>query len=203
MRNQELVETIAKRRSVRRFEARALPAGTLQRLVEVAATAPSAHHAQPWRFVIVAPGPGRKRLARAMAGRFHDDLEADGVDRRRIEQLVAAGRRRLVEAPGLVAVCLAKGALAPATGRRRQRIERALATQSVAAAATTLLLAAHAEGLGAYWLSAPLFAPGAVRRALDLPADWDPQAFILVGYAAGKPPVRDQLPLDHVLSRRG
>jgi hypothetical protein len=41
-------------------------------------------------------------------------------------------------------------------------------------------------------MCAPLFCPEAVASALDLPAEWQPQALITLGYpnSAGKPPVR-------------
>jgi F420 biosynthesis protein FbiB-like protein len=79
--------------------------------------------------------------------------------------------------------------------RRRKKAEFVMAVQSAALAAQNLLLAAHAEGLGACWLCAPLFCPEAVRAALDLPADWEPQALITLGYPAeaGKPAVRKPL----------
>jgi nitroreductase len=56
-------------------------------------------------------------------------------------------------------------------------------------AVQNMLLLAHAEGLAACWMCAPLFCPDTVRAALDLPADWQPQAVITIGHpaAAGKP----------------
>jgi len=57
----------------------------------------------------------------------------------------------------------------------------------VAAAIHVLLLAAHALGLAACWMCAPLFAPGVACDALDLPADWEPQALVTLGYAAELP----------------
>ena len=67
-----------------------------------------------------------------------------------------------------------------------------MAVQSVAMAVQNLLLAAHAEGLGACWMCAPLFCAEIVCRALDLPADWEPQALITLGYPGigGKPAAR-------------
>jgi coenzyme F420-0:L-glutamate ligase/coenzyme F420-1:gamma-L-glutamate ligase len=47
-----------------------------------------------------------------------------------------------------------------------------------------IMLSAHAVGLASYWISAPLFAPEAVRDTLDLPADFVAQAFVVLGYAA-------------------
>jgi len=64
-----------------------------------------------------------------------------------------------------------------------------MAIQGTAMAAQSLLLAAHAAGLGACWICAPMFCPDTVAAVLDLPADWEPQALVTLGYAAepGKP----------------
>ena len=51
------------RRDVRRFRHDALPAGTLERLIEIACLAPSVGLSQPWRFVIV-DDPMRRQAVR-------------------------------------------------------------------------------------------------------------------------------------------
>ncbi len=61
-----------------------------------------------------------------------------------------------------------------------------MAAQSTAMAGQNILLAAHALGLGACWLCAPIFCPQTVRRTLDLPDDWQPQGLITAGYPAEK-----------------
>src|SRR5689334_5220928 len=50
------------RRDIRRFRADALPPGTLERLIEVACTAPSVGLSQPWRFVIVEDAARRQAI---------------------------------------------------------------------------------------------------------------------------------------------
>jgi nitroreductase len=79
---------------------------------------------------------------------------------------------------------------------RRGDAERIMAIQSVAAAIQNSLLAAQALGLGAGWMCAPLFAPDEARAALDLPADWEPQALITLGYPAQEPKPKTIEPLD-------
>jgi F420 biosynthesis protein FbiB-like protein len=66
----------------------------------------------------------------------------------------------------------------------RSAAERLMAVQSTALAVQNLLLAAHAEGLGACWMCAPLFCPDVVSAQLNLPEDWEPQALITIGYPA-------------------
>jgi F420 biosynthesis protein FbiB-like protein len=79
---------------------------------------------------------------------------------------------------------------------RRQAAERTMAVQSVAMAGQNLLLMAHAMGLGACWICAPLFCPDTVRETLGLPADWEPQGMILVGFPAGPPRAKDRRPFE-------
>ena len=49
------------------------------------------------------------------------------------------------------------------------------------------MVAAHAEGLASFWISAPLFCPDAVREALDLPPEYEAQALVSIGYPASDP----------------
>jgi coenzyme F420-0:L-glutamate ligase / coenzyme F420-1:gamma-L-glutamate ligase len=74
-----------------------------------------------------------------------------------------------------------------------------MAMQSAALAGGNLLLAAHANQLGACWLCAPLFTPEAVRRALSLPEDWEPQAAIILGEPDTTPADPGRLPVDQVV----
>jgi nitroreductase len=80
----------------------------------------------------------------------------------------------------------------------RQRAEFLMAVQSVAMAGENLLLAAHAEGLGAVWICAPLFAQETARASLDLPRSWEPQGLLLIGRSAKVPEPRPRKPLEEV-----
>jgi coenzyme F420-0:L-glutamate ligase/coenzyme F420-1:gamma-L-glutamate ligase len=73
-----------------------------------------------------------------------------------------------------------------------------MGVQSVAMAGCTLLLAAHAVGLGGVWLCSPLFAPDQARSVLDLPDEWDPQGLILLGYPARMPEARPRQSVEKV-----
>jgi len=73
-----------------------------------------------------------------------------------------------------------------------------MGVQSVAMAGSTMLLAAHASGLGGVWMCAPLFAPGSVKSVLDLPQEWEPQGVILLGYPAYEPQPRQRRLVDEV-----
>lgn len=179
-----LYRTIRERRSIRRYQPRPIPRETLLRLVEAATWAPSAHNRQPWRFVILEAGESKALLADTMAERLAADLRADGVSEEAIARDTGRSRERLTGAAALVLVCLTMADMDEYPDGRRQSFEHQMAAQGVAMAAQNLLLAAHAEGLGAVWMCAPLFCQGAVRAALDLPADYEPQGVIALGWPA-------------------
>lgn len=186
---------IRSRRSIRRYTPQPVPAETVERLLTAAVWAPSAHNRQPWRFVAVTAAETKQRLARAMGARLRADRLADGDAPEAVEADAARSWARITGAPVVIAVCLTLADMDAYPDARRQQAEYLMAVQSVAMAVQNLLLAAQAEGLGACWMCAPLFCSEAVIGALDLPAEWQAQALVTLGYpaSAGKPAVRRPL----------
>lgn len=185
-----LEEILDARRSVRRFARTPVSDELIGRLLALADTAPSAHNTRPWRFVVVRTPAARQRLVEGLANAYTRYLRRLESDPGTVRRKVGAAQRLLGAAPVAVVICLDLGALEGE--RRRRRAEHLLGMQSVACAATTLLLAATAAGLGSCWVSAPLFAGPATNRALDIPKDWRPQLLILLGYGLDVPGPRDR-----------
>jgi len=104
--------------------------------------------------------------------------------------------------PHLKAIVPWEGQMDRYRDARRSQAERLMAVQSVAMAGENLLLAAAAEGWGACWMCAPLFAGEEARRALDLPAAWEPQGLVLLGQAAEAPRPRGRINLEDVTAWR-
>jgi len=179
-----LFNLIKSRRSVRRYLDRPVSDKVIMRLLEAAAWAPSAHNRQPWRFAVLTHLADKARLAKAMGARLRADRAADGDNAGDIERDAARSYARLTGAPALIVVCLSMADMDTYPDPRRNRNEWVMAAQSAAMAAQNLLLMAHAGGLAACWLCAPLFAPELVRNTLKLPEDWEPQGLITLGYAA-------------------
>jgi F420 biosynthesis protein FbiB-like protein len=197
----ELLDLFRRRRSVRRFLDAPIDRSAIERLLDAARLAPSAHNRQPWRFVVI-QGAARARLAEAMAERLRADRLADGAAPEAVEADVARSRDRMTQAPASVLVCMTMEAMDRYPDGRRAQAERLMAVQSVAMAGENLLLAAAAEGWGACWMCAPLFAMDEARRALDLPAEWEPQGLILLGPAAEQPAPRGRIGLKDVTAWR-
>lgn len=178
------------RRSVRRFQSGPLEAAVVERMLTTASSASSAHNRQPWRYAVVSTATARARLAETMAAAFRRDLESDGTPPEKIQALVDRSLARIMSAPLAIVLCMDTTDMDVYPDARRADAEQTMALQSTANAGTTLLLAAHAEGLGAVWNCGPLFAPDAVVSSLDLPVTWKPQALILIGKPAEPPRVR-------------
>lgn len=191
-----VLETIQARRSIRRYTTHPISPETIERLLTAAIWAPSAHNRQPWRFAVVTAQDAKNRLALAMGAQLRADRLADGDAPEVVEQDTTRSYTRLTTAPVVIVVCLTMMDMDKYPDTRRKKAEYTMAVQSVAMAVQNLLLAAHAEGLGACWMCAPLFCADMVRDSLNLPADWEAQAIITLGYpaSAGKPPVRRELP---------
>lgn len=177
-------DVIRTRRAIRRYEKRPVPHDLVAHLLQTAVWAPSAHNRQPWRFGVLTEWDDKARLANAMGAKLRADRSADGDDPADIERDVARSYARICGAPVIVLICLSMADMDHYPDSHRAAAERTMAVQSVAMAAQNLWLAAHAHGLGACWLCAPLFVPDLVRRTLGLPDDWEPQGMLTLGYPA-------------------
>jgi coenzyme F420-0:L-glutamate ligase/coenzyme F420-1:gamma-L-glutamate ligase len=168
----------------------------VERVLAAATWAPSAHNRQPWRFAVIDDAALQARLADAMNAALRADLAADGLlSPDQIEVQAARRRERLTRAPVLILLCMTMADMDAYPDAKRSHAEWTMATQSAALAGQNLLLAAQAEGLGACWLCAPLFCPDVVRAVLALPDDWEPQAFISLGWPA-EAPAKERAPLE-------
>ena len=175
---------IRSRRAIRRYEGRPIPTELLHSLLETATWAPSAHNRQPWRFAVLSQFSDKDLLARAMGQRLRQDRLADGDPLDDIEKDVARSYARITGAPVLIIVATSMIDMDTYPDPKRSQNEWTMATQSTAMAVQNLWLAAHAEGLGACWLCAPLFVPDLVRESLKLPTDWEPQGLLSLGWPA-------------------
>jgi F420 biosynthesis protein FbiB-like protein len=171
------------RRSIRRFKPEAVPDSVIQSILSTAAYAPSAHNRQPWRFVVVTDSSVKTQLADAMAEDFERDLRRDGVPPEKIQAQIKRSKERIGTAPLVILLCLDMSEMDSYPDPKRQRSERIMAMQSVAAAGLQLLLAAHAEGLGGVWVCSPLFAQETIQKTLNVSESWEPQGMFFIGYA--------------------
>jgi 5,6-dimethylbenzimidazole synthase len=172
----QLRNLLMKRRDVRRFRTEPLPAGTLERLIELACLAPSVGLSQPWRFVVVDDSLRRRAIledfetCNANALKFYTgNLATQYV------QLKLAG---LQEAPSQLAVFADRGTEVGRGLGRKTMPETA--EYSVVAAVFTMWLAARAEGIGMGWIS--ILDPKRVKAILEVPDTWRLIGYFCLGY---------------------
>jgi 5,6-dimethylbenzimidazole synthase len=183
-------ELVRWRRDVRHFRRDSLPAGELEKLIALAARAPSVGFSQPCRWVRVGSPERRAKVAANFARCNAAALGCYGGERARLyANIKLAG---LDQAPEHLAV-FCDGAVPAGHGLGRATMPETLA-YSVVMAIHTLWLAARAEGIGLGWVS--ILEPKEVARALDAPGGWRFVAYLCLGYPVEESPTPE-------LARRG
>ena len=192
----EKIAWLTSRRSIRRFQPTPISNDIIEQLLTAAIWAPSAHNRQPWRFAVIENERQKQQLARNMGAKLRADLSADQVPPDVIEKDATRSYQRITSAPLLILLSMSMVDMDSYPDEKRQQNEWLMAAQSTALAGQNLLLAAHALGLGACWMCAPLFCPVVVKSSLSLPEDWEPQAMITLGYPA-EIKEKTRHPIDH------
>ena len=159
-----MLETIMTRTSIRQYTDQPVEKEKIEAMLRAGMAAPTAVNAQPWHFVVVS-------------------------DKAKLSELAAANPRAgmLKSAPLAIVVC---GDMTKAMeGKGRQ-----FWIQDCSAATENILLAAHAQGLGAVWTALyPMeerIQP--VSEALKLPDTLSPLCTVVIGYPAEQPEPKDK-----------
>jgi coenzyme F420-0:L-glutamate ligase/coenzyme F420-1:gamma-L-glutamate ligase len=195
------IDLVRGRRSVRRFGPEPVDAGLIGELLSEAIWAPSPHNSQPWRFTILTC-ESKTRLADTMGERLRADLRAGKVADDAIDQQVGRSVARIRTAPTAMLCSLVSEGLVLTGNGRIDDLELQMAVQSIGAVLQTLFLLAAERGLGTCWMAAPMYCPEDVRRVLDLPEEFRPQALVLLGYPADAGRIRPRRPIRTVLETR-
>jgi iodotyrosine deiodinase len=197
-RSQAFLELMRARRSVRFFSDEPVPYELVRNAVEVAGTAPSGAHQQPWTFVVVSD-PAVKQEIRTGA----EAEEREFYERRATDQWKEAIRpigtdwvkTHITDAPYVVVVFEQVYRL----GEEGEKIKHYYVKESVGIAVGFFLAAVQASGLVA--LTHTPSPMGFLARILDRPANERPFILIPVGLPAHDSVVPDlsRKDLDEIL----
>ncbi len=192
-----------RRHSIREFSPRPIARAVVERCIAVAATAPSGANQQPWRFVLIGPGPLRYKLRRA-AEAEEQAFYAGRAGAEWLEALSPIGtdpdKPFLETAPWLIAVFAQRHS----ENARGERIKHYYVTESVGIATGMLIAALHEAGLAT--LTHTPNPMGFLNETLGRPNYEKPFLLLVVGHPADDATVpahaKRKLPLDTILSYR-
>ncbi|SFE66637.1 Nitroreductase [Paenibacillus algorifonticola] len=174
--NMQVEEAIRGRRTIGRVKQDPIDRRLIEKLLEAATWAPSHHNTQPWKFIVMT-GEGRAKLGEGYARVALASLET-GIGTA-LEDRLAKERSKAYRAPVVIGVVCS-----PSEDPRAVHAEELAAAQ---AAVQNLLLAAHANGLGAIWRSGePMYHP-LMKDTFGLDAEEQFVALIYVGYPDMQP----------------
>lgn len=163
---------------------------TLERILAAGASAPDHGRLRPWRFIVIR-GAARARLGEVFAKALLErqpDASTSALEQE---------RNRPLRAPLVIAVAAKLDPQHP----KIPEIEQILST---AAAAQNILIAAHAEGFGAKWLTGANAYDEHVKQALGLAPSDRLIGFIHVGTIEGSPPAAPRADVrEHVVEWQG
>jgi nitroreductase len=161
-------------------------AAEIDTLITIASRVPDHGKLTPWRFIIF-EGEARRAAGAAIAaafGRKYPDAKAEHVE---------AERDRLTRAPLVIAVV--------SRASPHVKIPEWEQILSAGAAAMSLVLAAHALGYGASWITEWYAYDRAVLDALGLGPHEKIAGFIHIGRPPGPPEDRPRPPLTEIATR--
>jgi nitroreductase len=177
----EVLEAIRTRRSIAAFCADPIPRRVLRTVLEAAMWAPNHRHNEPWFFHVV-EGDARARLAAGLTASARGDAVGDKA-RGKLEKTA----ERIGRAPAVVFV---------QTFPEDTPFDTEENYAAACCAVQNLLLAAHAEGLGAMWRTGVPCEHPAVKAFLGLPPDAKLVAAVFLGFPAAAAPARTRRPLE-------
>jgi len=174
----ELYEAIRQRRSIRKFKTDPVPREVVDRVMEMATWAPSGMNLQNWFFLVIT-GQRKESLVEIVGKSYNyikPVLEKVFADKPGAIKFTKKFFERLGGAPVVVFAYYTP---------TKEKAETSI--QSVAAAIQNLLLAAHAEGLGACWMTGPLHVAEEINAFLGV-HDKTLVAVVPLGYPDEVPP---------------
>jgi len=189
----DVLEAIRTRRSIGAVSDEQPPRKLIEKILEAATHAPNHHNVEPWHFFVLT-GDERRRLGEVDAEITEESLPEHLTDAQRAAVLDAQ-RAKSLRAPVIVVATVAR----PAS-------EKVIYIENVAAvgaAVQNMLLAAHAEGLGAKWRTGSIAYRDAAKRLFGLAADQHILGLIYIGYPMEQPDPSPRVPLAERVTWRG
>ncbi len=197
-----MIDAIYKRRSIRHFIKKNIPAGVLEEILTAGTKAPSEKNQQPWRFVVV-QGPERRGVIRCMKEGIRKNRAGEGIFSKYPQFIPSAvyTTRVLEQAPCLIFAMNALGYALDYEKDTAEALKESSDIQSVAAAMQNIALAATDNGIGSVWTCDIYFAYHELKEFLGV--EGEPVAAMALGYTDKDVPPTPRKPLSDVVFYKG
>ena len=198
LRQNQTLETINRRHSIRLFTDEPVSDDHLQTILNAANMAPSAHNQQSWRFIVI-KGDKKRELVELVNSKTAEFPKSSSV-------LLRMASRSIASAPAVVAVANTGDLIEHGTKlfqidrERAHDFFRTMEIQSSAAAVQNLLLAATSLGLATVWLGILFLIKDEVLELLGEPKG-EFMAVVPIGYAAKESKGPEKRPLDVIIKQ--
>ena len=181
-------QELSRRRTVREFADRPIPAGVIEECIQAAGTAPSGANLQPWKFVVVTD-PARRRRIREAAEEEEKEFYEHRAPQEWLDALEPLGtdseKPFLETAPALIAI-FGEAYRMNADGTKARSY---YTLESVGLAAGMLIAAVHHAGLVS--LTHTPSPMKFLNEILERPDNERPFLLLVVGYPAEDAQVPD------------
>jgi len=198
-----LLDIIKQRRSVRKFNPEPVDDKIIQQIIEAASMAPSATNSQNWRFIAVKSEEKRKELVTAIEEQIKE-YSALITSKRAYNEFNAYARFFTFFSSAPLVLAVVKIPYTSFSMRIMQRYGispealEAADSQGPSAAIQNMLLAAHALGYGACWMTGPLIARSKLEKVLKIESPDSLMALIPVGKTETNPAVPKRKPMEEI-----
>jgi iodotyrosine deiodinase len=180
-RSAHFYRALARRRTVRDFDRRAVPRQLIENAIKTAGTAPSGANLQPWHFVVIQDAE-RKRKIRLEAEKEEQAFYSGKAPKEWLEALAPLGtdasKPFLEDAPVLIAVFAQKFGVTP----KGTPVKHYYVPESVGIATGFLIAALHDAGLAT--LTHTPSPMGFLNELCQRPSNEKPSLLLVTGYPA-------------------
>jgi len=213
----DIMEVIKSRRSIRVFNDRVPPREVIEKCIEAATWAPNPTNQQPWEFMVAA-GEELKKISEVIIKTFPQRMKEidpyknipESCEKRKNEtfgQLFSVAKEAGIDTKDLFQKNMSFYGAPVAVLFITYKMEHNLYRHSTAAALQNFLLAAHAKGLGACWLSSAVACQEEIKEALKISGEKEILDGVAVGYPVKDCPLntfpRTRLKVDEVTTWLG
>lgn len=195
------MKEISNRRSIRKYQNKAVSPDTVKEIIGAAIQAPSAKNRQPWKFIVLT-SEAKAKFVETMGKGIEKESQTKGLLPNSRRHLAAAKHTVEIigQAPALIVICNPDGHSLYEDLTPEEKIYERADMQSIGAAIQNMLLEATALGIGTLWICDIYFAYDDLKNYFRDKGEII--AAVALGYPAEQPSQRPRKEFNQVVEFR-